>query len=83
MAFHSRPNYGYRFILKQLAEKFEKQLTCLGENSNKYIIFTEPKEIEVRRVDKNGEQITKNISYRLQFTDSASLMAKFIIKSCQ
>ena len=31
---------------------------------------------EVTRIDKNGEEITKNIFYRLQFTDSARFMAR-------
>ena len=32
-------------------------------------------EKEVRGIDKNGEEITKNISYILQFNDSARFMA--------
>ena len=32
-------------------------------------------EKEVTRIDKNGEEITKNISYILQFIDSARFMA--------
>ena len=30
------------FIKKGLAEKFKKQVTCLGENTEKYITFTVP-----------------------------------------
>ena len=30
---------------------------------------------EVKRVDKNGKEITKTISYRLKFIDSAIFMA--------
>ena len=30
---------------------------------------------EVKRINKNGEEITKNISYILQFVDSARVMA--------
>ena len=37
--------------------------------------FTVPIEKEVTRIDKNGEEITKNISYILQFIDSARFMA--------
>ena len=29
-------------MIKDLAEEFEKQFTCLGENTEKYIIFTVP-----------------------------------------
>ena len=39
IVFHNGPNYDYRFILKELAEEFKKQFTCLGENTEKYITF--------------------------------------------
>ena len=58
-----------------LAEEFRKQFPCLGENTEKYITFTVPVENEVTRIDKNGEEVTKNISYILQFIDSAGFMA--------
>ena len=41
----------------------------------KYITFTFPIGKEVTIIDKNGEEITKNISYRLQFIDSARYIA--------
>ena len=41
-AFHNGSNYGYHFIIKELAEEFEKQFTCLGKNTEKYIIFSVP-----------------------------------------
>ena len=47
----------------------------LKKNTKKYITFTVPIEEEVARIDKNGEKITKNISYILQFIDSAWFMA--------
>ena len=37
--------------------------------------FTFPIEKEVTRLHKNGEEVKKNISYILQFIDSARLMA--------
>ena len=54
----------------------EKQFTCLGENSEKYITFSVPVETKVTRIDRKGNKITKNTSYRLQFIDSAIFMAK-------
>ena len=60
IAFH-KTNYDYHFIIKELAEEFKKQFTCLGENTEKYITFTVPIEKEVTRIDKNGEEITKNL----------------------
>ena len=71
---HNGFNYDYRFIIKALAKEFKKEFTCLGENTEKYITFTVPIEEEVTRIDKNGKETTKNISYRLQFIDSARFM---------
>ena len=58
IAFHNRSHYDYCFIIKELAEEFEKQFTCLGENIEKYITFTVPLENEVARIDKNGVYLT-------------------------
>ena len=74
MAFHNEFNYDYHFIMKELAEEFKKQFTCLGKNTEKYITFTIPIEKEVTIIDKNREEITKNIFYILQFVDSARFM---------
>ena len=71
IVFHYGSNYDYHFIIKELAEEFRKQSTCLGEKSQKYITFTVPIEKELTRIDKNGE----NISYILKFIDSARFMA--------
>ena len=60
--------------MKKLAEKLEKQFTCLGENTEKYITFTVPIEKEFTRINKNGEEITKNTSYILEFIDSARVV---------
>ena len=56
--FHNGSNYDYHFIIKELAEEFKKQFTCLGENTEKYITFTVPIEKEVTRIGKNGKEIT-------------------------
>ena len=53
-------------------------MTCFGENTEKHITFTVPTEKEVIRNAKNGEEITVNISYLLQFLDSASFMASLL-----
>ena len=42
-----------------MAEEFEKQFTCLGENSIKYITITAPIEKKVTRIDKNFEELQK------------------------
>ena len=74
--FHNGSNYDYRFIIKELTEEFKKQFICLGENTEKCVTFTVPTEKEVTRIDKNGEEITKNISYLLQFIESARFLEK-------
>ena len=71
---HNGSNYDYHFVIKELAEEFKKQFTCLGENTEKYITFTVPIEKEVTRINKNEEEVTKNISYILQFIDSTRFM---------
>ena len=50
----------------------------MGENTEKYITFTVLIEKEVTRIDKNGEEITKNISYMLEFIDNARFMASLL-----
>ena len=79
IVFHNGSSYDYHFIIKELAEEFKKQFTCLGENTEKYITFTVTIEEEVTRIDKNEEQITKNISHILQFIDSERFMARSLL----
>ena len=50
-------------------------MTCLVENTEKYIIFTVSTVKEVTRIDKTGEEITKNISYISYFIDRARFIA--------
>ena len=59
IVFHNGSNYDCHVIIKELAEQFKKQFTCLGENTEKYIVFTVLIEKEVTRIEKNGEEITK------------------------
>ena len=75
MVFQNRCKYNYHFIIKESAKEFEKQFTCLGENTEKYITFSVPIERQVTRTDENGGKITKNVSFRLKFIDSARFMA--------
>ena len=57
-----------------MSKRILKNFTCLGENTEKYITLTIPIKKEVTRTDKN-EEVRKNISYILQFIDSARFMA--------
>ena len=47
-------------MINQVVEEFDRQYTCLGENNEKYIIFSAPIEKEVTRIGKNGEKKCKN-----------------------
>ena len=42
IVFFYGSNYDYNFIIKELAEEFKKQFTCLGENTEKYVTFKVP-----------------------------------------
>ena len=66
IAFHGGSNYDYHFIIKELVEKREGQLTYLGENNEKYITFSVSIEKEVTRIDKT--KTSNHKSYILQIT---------------
>ena len=55
-------------IIKQLATEFNGQLECLGENIEKYIIFSAP----IKKEFDNG----KTITHKLKFVDSFRFMSK-------
>ena len=40
IASHNGSNYDYHFIIKELAEKFEKLFTCLRENTKKHNLYS-------------------------------------------
>ena len=40
VVFHNGATYDYNFIIKQLAEEFEGEFECLGENTEKRIYFS-------------------------------------------
>ena len=42
LVFHNGSNYDYHFIMKELANEFERQLECLGENIERYRTFSIP-----------------------------------------
>ena len=58
-----------------MAEELKKSFICLGENAKNCITFAALVEKEVTRIDKNGEKITVDISYILEFIDSTKFMA--------
>ena len=40
--FQNGSSHHYHFIIKEVAEGFDGQFTCLGENTEKYITFLVP-----------------------------------------
>ena len=61
VVFHNGLNDDYHFIIKELAKEFH----CLGENTEKYKIFSLPTTKEVKSIDENGEEIMKTIFCKL------------------
>ena len=51
-AFHNGSNYDYKIIKKELAQEFEKQFPCLGENIENDITFRVLVEKEVSKILK-------------------------------
>ena len=62
VVFHNGFTYDYHFIIKELAEEFEGEFECLGENTEKYIPFSVPVIKEITKIDKDGnDKIMKYI----------------------
>ena len=64
IVFHNRSNFDNHFIIKQLAKEFEKQFTCLGENTEKKHTVTVPK--RSHKNWKSEEEITKKYLLMVQ-----------------
>ena len=72
VVFHNGFTFDYHFIIKELAENFEGQFECLGENTEKYITFSVP----IKKELDNG----KTITYKLKFIDSFRFMSTSLPK---
>ena len=75
VVFHNGSSYDYHFIIKELANEFEGQFECLGENTEKYKTFSIPIENEVTKIDKDGNESVVTISYKIKFIGTAIFMA--------
>ena len=73
--FHSGSIYDYHFIIKELAEESEGEFECLGENTEKYIIFSVPIKKQITKKDKNGNDKITKISYKIKFISSSRFMS--------
>ena len=75
VVFHNSSKYHYHFIIKELAEEFEVEFECLGENAEKYITFSVPIKEEITKIDKNGNDKITKISYKIKFINSYRFMS--------
>ena len=66
--------YDYHLIIKELAEEFEGECECLGENAEKYISFSVPIKKEITKKDKNGNDKITKISCKIKLIDSYRFM---------
>ena len=73
--FHYGSTYDYHFIIKELAEEFEREFECLGENTEKYITFSVPITKGTTKKDKNGNYKITKISCKIKFIDSCRFMS--------
>ena len=72
--FHNRSNYGYHFIIKELANGLKGKFECLGENTEKHKTFSVRIENKIKKVDKDGNGDIPTVSYKINFIDSARFM---------
>ena len=66
-------------VIKELANEFDGEFNCLGENTIIYIIFSVPIGWKVRQIGNNREEITKTISNKKKFTERARFMASSLL----
>ena len=75
VVFHRGSNYDYHFVTKELANKFEGEFECIGENNEIYKTFPVPIKKRIIKIDKDGNKIDEIISYKIKFIDSAIYLA--------
>ena len=71
IVFHNGSTYDYHFIIKELVKEFEGNFECLGENTEKYIIFSVP-------IKKKIENKDLEITYKIKFIDSYRFMSSLL-----
>ena len=73
IVFHNGSMYDYHFLIKELAEEFDRNFECFGENMEKYITFSVP-------IKKRIENKNMDITNRLKFIDSFRFMSTSLSK---
>ena len=77
VVFHNGSNYSN---IKELANEFKQQFECLGENKEKHKIFSVPIKKKITKIDKDGNESVKAISYKIKFIDSMEFMTNSLSK---
>ena len=80
IVFHDLSLYDGNFIIKELANEFDGELECLGENTEKYISFSVKVNKKITKRDKYVNKKIVNIPYRLKFIDSYRFMAASLLE---
>ena len=65
------------YVITSIVYLKKLNLLIQKKNTEKYITFAVLIEKEVTRIDKDRKEITKTLSYRLQFIDSPRFMTSF------
>ena len=73
IVFHNGSIYDYHFIIKELVKELDGNFECLGENTEKYIIFSVP-------IKKKIENKDIEITYKIKFIDSFRFMETSLSK---
>ena len=73
VVFHNGSTYDYHFIIAKLAKEFEGNFESLGENTQKYIIFSVP----IKKMIYNKDL---EITYKIKFIDSYRFMSSSLSK---
>ena len=69
VVFNRSSNYDYYFIIKELANEFERQFECLRENKEKNKTFSAKK---ITKINKDGNETVEAISSARFMTISLS-----------
>ena len=75
VVFHNGSTYDYHFIIKELAKEFEGNFECLGENTEKYIIFSVPIK---KKIDNKDLEITYKIKFIAGYRFMSSSLSKLV-----
>ena len=75
IVFHNLSSYDSHFTIKELANEFDGELECLGENTEKYSSYSVKINKKITKKDEDGNEKIVNIPYRLKFIDRYRFMS--------